>query len=73
MVGAQVATIRKPYHNCVDIRKNGKLLRWWSLEYVLKHPETFIPITICRNAGIVTHQQRITQKPYQVEKFKPKK
>ena len=50
LMGNNLLTIRKNNRECVDLRDSkGKLINWWSLEYVLKHSEIFKPIVICKD------------------------
>jgi hypothetical protein len=52
ILGNNILTIRKSNNECVDLRDSkGKVINWWCLEYVLKHPNKFKPIIICEDIG----------------------
>ena len=52
LMGNNLLTIRKSNNECVDLRDSkGKLINYWSLEYVLKNPNVFKPIIICKDIG----------------------
>lgn len=66
-VGKTVATIRKSNSKCVDILdEKGNLLSWWCLEYVLKNPEIFVPIIICKDVGSIKHKLKIISQPFKI-------
>lgn len=51
LMGNKLLTIRNN-NECVDLRDSkGKLINWWCLEYVLKKPNVFKPIIICKDIG----------------------
>jgi len=69
IVGNTIATIRKSNTGCVDIRDaNGKLINWWCLDYVLNHPEMFIPVVICEDIG-KKKKLKIIQKPFEISRI----
>lgn len=66
LTGTKVWTIRKSNPECVDLRDNsGKLLNWYSLEYVLKNPDMFKRISICPSIG-TGNRLKIIQKPFSI-------
>ena len=64
IVGKNIAKIRKSNNECVDLLKNdGTISDWWCLEYVLKNPQIFKPLVICKDVGNVKTNLKTIRKP----------